>query len=92
MEVSEPFSCASDRLRGVHYLLLHHADTADRETLSRWLKENSGKEVVFVVNRQKCRGILCRLNHCFGRGLLIHEDEVNVRTKDIIEVTLPATP
>ena len=92
MEVSEPFSCTSDRLKGVHYLLLHHADPADMETLSSWLKANSGREIVFLVNHERYRGVLCRLSHCFGRGLLIHEDEVNVRRKDIIEVILPTAP
>ena len=92
MEVSEPVTSASDRLQEIHFLLLHHAERTDRETLSRWLKANSGNEVTFVVNHKESRGVLFRLAHCFGRGLLIYEDDVKVKGKDIIEVILPVSP
>ncbi|MBW1924849.1 MAG: hypothetical protein JRJ35_15385 [Deltaproteobacteria bacterium] len=69
-------------------MLIHHANAADRPLLSRWLKENSGKEVTFVVDRETGRGVLYRLAHCFGRGLLIHGESLKVEARDIIEVFL----
>jgi hypothetical protein len=49
MEVSEPFESSYAKLNGIRYILLHHAHSEDRETLSRWLKANSGTEVTFII-------------------------------------------
>lgn len=92
MEVSEPFKCSSDQLSEIRYILLHHAYNADREILSRWLKAYSGTEVTFIVNHKKYTGILCRLAHCFGRGLLVYTGEVRPEKRDIIEVILSPPP
>ena len=92
LESSEALNSSSSKLNGIRYILLHHANSADRETLSRWLKARSGTEVRFIVNRKEYKGILCRLAHCFGRGLLIYTADVKPEKRDIIDVVLPFSP
>ena len=92
MEVSEPFNSSCKQLNSIRYILLHHAHNAGREILSRWLKAYSGKEITFVVNKKEYTGILCRLAHCFGRGLLIYAGDAIPKKRDIIEVILSPPP
>ena len=90
LEVSPHFQIDSSALKPVHYLLIHHANASDRVRLSRWLKSHTGAEVTFVVNREEYHGVLCRMAHCFGRGLLIFTAPVKVKPRDIIGLILPA--
>ena len=92
MESSEALRSSIDKLNGVRYLLLHHANSADRETLSKWLKAHSGTKVKFTFEHQEYKGNLCRLAHCFGRGLLIYTADVRPMKRDIIDVILPLSP
>jgi len=92
MESSDALKCSVGKLNGVRYLLLHHANSADRETLSKWLTAHSGTEVKFTFQHNEYMGILCRLAHCFGRGLLIYTADVRPMKRDIIEVILPRSP
>ncbi len=92
MESSDSFKSSSAKLNGVRYLLLHHANSADRETLSKWLKDHSETEVTFVFEGNEYKGILCRLAHCFGRGLLVYAADVSPIKRDIIDVLLPQSP
>ena len=92
MESSEALKSSVGKLNGVRYILLHHANSADRETLSKWLKAHSGTEVKFTFQHKEYKGILCRLAHCFGRGLLIYTADVRPVKRDIIDVVLPRAP
>ncbi len=92
LEVSTSFKSDSSRLNGIRYILLHHANAEDREKLSKWLKAHSGTEVIFIVNNREYKGILSRLAHCFGRGLLIYSDDVKLNKRDIIDVILSPFP
>lgn len=92
MESSEALTSTVGKLNGVRYILLHHANSADRETLSKWLKTHSGTEVKFTFQNKEYKGILCRLAHCFGRGLLIYTGDVRPVKRDIIDVVLPGSP
>jgi hypothetical protein len=92
MEVSGPFESSSAKLTGIRYILLHHAHTEDRETLSKWLRSYSGTEVTFIVSQKKYKGVFFRLAHCFGRGLLIYTGDVRPEKRDIIEVILSPPP
>lgn len=92
MESSGALVSSSSKLNGICYILLHHANSADRDTLSRWLKTRSGTQVRFLVNHREYKGILCRLAHCFGRGLLIYTGDVKPEKRDIIDVILPISP
>ena len=91
LEVSPHFQIDSSALKPIHYLLIHHANASDRVTLSKWLKTQSGSEVTFIVNGEKHKGILCRMAHCFGRGLLIYTAPVKVKPRDIVELVLPSS-
>jgi hypothetical protein len=92
MEVSSSFTSSNPQLMEVRYILLHHANAVDRERLSQWLKAHSGMEVTFIVDNRECKGVLFRLAHCFGRGLLIYMADVRPEKRDIIEVILPVSP
>ena len=92
MESSGALKSSVGKLNGVRYILLHHANSADRETLSKWLKAHSGTEVKFTFQHKEYKGILCRLAHCFGRGLLIYTADVRPVKRDIIDVFLPRFP
>ena len=92
MESSDSFKSSLAKLDGVRYLLLHHANSADRKTLSKWLTDHSETEVTFIFEGKEYKGILCRLAHCFGRGLLIYTADVRPIKRDIIDVLLPQAP
>lgn len=92
LEASEAFKSTSAQLNGIRYILLHHANASDRETLSRWLKAHSGTEVQFIVHNTQYTGVLCRVAHCFGRGLLVYAGDVTPNKRDIIEVILSPFP
>jgi hypothetical protein len=89
LEISGTPMTQIEPLREIHFMVIHHANAADRETLSRWLKANSGTEVRFTVAGKVYHGVLHRLPHCFGRGLLLYAREIRVNKKDIIQVDLP---
>ncbi len=92
LEVSDALKSASTKLNGIRYILLHHANAEDRGKLSKWLKAHSGTEVTFIINHREYEGILNRLAHCFGRGLLIYTDDIRPNKRDIIEVILSPFP
>ena len=92
LEVSPNFQIDSSALKPIHYLLIHHANASDRVTLSKWLKTNSGSQVTFVINDKKYKGVLCRMAHCFGRGLLVFAAPIKVKPRDIVELILPFSP
>jgi len=89
LEVSGNAKTQLEQLKAVHFMVIHHANAADRETLSSWLKANRGTEVQFTVAGKVYHGVLHRLAHCFGRGLLIYTRKIQVEEKNIIEVNFP---
>ena len=91
LEVSPHFQIDSSALKPIHYLLIHHANASDRVRLSKWLKTNSGSQVTFLIKDKKYKGVLCRMAHCFGRGLLIFAEPVEVKPRDIVELVLPSS-
>jgi hypothetical protein len=92
LEASPAFKGPSGLLSGVRYLLVHQANSADRERFSKWLKAKSGTEVRFIVEHREYRGVFCRLANCFGRGLLIYRSDVTAKKRDIIDLILPVFP
>jgi hypothetical protein len=86
LEVSGTFKTSSGQLNNIHYIVLHHARDIDRQRLSKWLRSQSGKEIRFIIHGKTYRGVLCRLTHCFGRGLLIYTGDIRPKRKDIIEI------
>jgi hypothetical protein len=77
---------SQDRIR---YLILHHKHQADRERLSAWLHRHGGAEVVFeTTDGTTHAAVLQRLKHCFGRGLLLYADAVELKEKAVIRLRL----
>jgi len=92
MESSDAIKGSIAKLNGVRFLLLHQANSADRETLSNWLTRHSGAEVTFSSKGEQHKGVLFRLAHCFGRGLLIYTADVQPAKREIIHVVFPLAP
>jgi len=88
LEVSGAVKGGSAQLKRISYILLQHANSADRERLSEWLKVHNGEEVVFKVKAKEYEGVIFRMSHCFGRGLIIHMHVIQVKKRDIIELVL----
>jgi len=88
IEVSVPYRGKSEHLGSLHYLLFHHANSADREKLSVWLKENTGTDVTFIINGKRYKGIIFRMPHCFGRGLIIHKNDIRLKKRDIFKIVI----
>lgn len=75
--------------RELGYILVHHANSAEREKVSQFLKDNNGREVRFYLNNESHLGVLFRLPYCFGRGLLIYSGDLKIKRYDIIEIGIP---
>ncbi len=89
MEAAAVAKGAEIGLERLHYLLIHHAHERDRVELSKCLKAFNGREVEFAVKGIFYRGIIFRLSHCFGRGLLLYRGDFKVERKEIILVKFP---
>ena len=76
-------------LNNTRYILLHHADVQEQMLLSKCLKRYNGKEIIFSIKGTSCRGIIYRLPHCFGRGLILYNDTIKVKKKSIIKICFP---
>ena len=74
----------------VRYALIHHAREQDQPAFSQWLRSHESARVIFSVNEgQPHHGVLSRLKHCFGRGMLIYADPVGLHDKDLVRLELP---
>ena len=73
----------------VRYLVLHHKHQKDQAHLSDWLHRYAGARMTFQTRDGTAHpAVLERLKHCFGRGLLLYSDAVDLKEKDVIQVTL----
>jgi len=89
-EVLESSQAAeSSSFNNIHCVLFHHADSRDRKKLSSWMKTLNGTEISFVFKDKKYKGVLFRLAHCFGRGLLVYTSDISPEKRDIIDILLP---
>ncbi len=77
-------------LASVRYAILRHKHSVDRPSLSGWLRTHQYAMVNFVTkDGMPHQGILTRLKHCFGRGLLLYTDPVDLKEKGVIQLELP---
>jgi hypothetical protein len=53
------------------------------------MKTHNGTEISFVFKDKKYKGVLFRLAHCFGRGLLVYTSDISPEKRDIIDILLP---
>jgi hypothetical protein len=75
----------------IRYLILHHKHEKDQAPLSEWLHRYAGARMTFRTRDGTTHAaVLQRLKHCFGRGLLLYSDAVDLKEKDVIQVTLDA--
>lgn len=71
------------------YAIVHHATREGRPIMSEWLRSQDSLTVTFVTHDGAAhRGVLRRLRHCFGRGLLVFTDPVRLREKQVIRLML----
>jgi hypothetical protein len=89
LEASPPVRGDRPWASRTQWILLHHARPADRGRLSRWLRSRSGTVVTFKGPGGRIgRGVLYRLNRCFGRGLLLFEGALEVHSGSLVEIAL----
>ena len=85
LETSGPSTSSTKPLAAIRYVIVRHKNSDDRERLSAWLRTHSGAEVTFsAADGRPHRGVLRRLRMCFGRGLLIFTDPVNLKEGETI--------
>ena len=76
----------------IRYLVLHHKQQKDQVRLSEWLRRHGGARMSFrTLDGAAHAAVLQRLKHCFGRGLLLYADAVDLQDKDVIELRLPTS-
>jgi len=75
----------------VRVLVLHHKHEQDQASLAAWLRRHSGAQISFqTLDGPSHQAVLQRLKHCFGRGLLLYTDPVQLEEKDVIRLQLDA--
>ena len=73
----------------IRYAIVHHHRAQDQARLSTWLRTRSGSLVTFFTkDGVSHQAVLKRLKHCFGRGLLVYSDLVDLAEKDIVRLGL----
>ena len=76
----------------VRYAILHHKHQKDQASLAQWLRHHKDAHVSFQTRDGTSHpAVLQRLKDCFGRGLLLYADPVQLGTKDTIRLQLGAT-
>jgi hypothetical protein len=86
-EVVLPGSAASR----VRYSILHHKHAGDQALLSEWLRSHASARVSFeTADGASHQAVLQRLKHCFGRGLLLYTDPVQLSEKEVVRLQLDA--
>ncbi len=89
IEVSRSYKSSIPDLKGINFILIHHARNLERSVFSKLLKSNNGRQVIFYFKGKKLNGILFRLSNCFGRGLLLYKGRINIKSLDLIKLVLP---
>jgi len=80
IEVLEIFRGSS----GPCAVLVHHSSAEARQDFSNWLHRFDGAQVQVRKSDFAARGRMFRVKMCFGRGLLLLPEVVNLRVKDQI--------
>lgn len=90
LEGSGSLDVVGTRAGTVRYALIHHAREQDRAAFAQWLRSHESAGVtISTKDGQPHQGVLSRLKHYFGRGLLIYADPIGLRDKDVLQVQLP---
>lgn len=75
-------------LKDLNYILFHHANAEDRDKLSQILKRDNGKDIEFIIDNKRYSGLLYRLPHCFGRGMIIHFNKIPLEPRSLFELVV----
>ncbi len=87
LEISCPAAASTEPLAAIRYALVRQRNPDDSGRLSQWLRTRSGAEVTFTAADGRLhRGILRRLRMCFGRGLLVFAEPVDVKEGETIMI------
>jgi hypothetical protein len=90
LEVSGKYQGNARELGAIRYVMIRHKNPADRQRLSDWLKTHSGSDVVFTgPDGRSHSGVMRRLKMCFGRGLLIFTDPLEINEGAVLSVEIP---
>jgi len=77
----------------MRYAIVHHKHERDQAAFSEWLRGHQSGVVKFVASDGSThQGILHRLKHCFGRGLLLYTTSFSLAEKAVIQLELPVAP
>ena len=90
LEGSDGLVLPNASVESIRYAIVHHANQEDRTKLSEWLRTHESAPVSFVTREGTFHyGVLRRIKHCFGRGLLVYAYPVRLHEKDIVKLDLP---
>ena len=93
MESSEGMAIPGAGSAHVRFAVIHHKHERDQTAFSEWLRGHQSDSVNFVASDGNThQGILHRLKHCFGRGLLLYTTSVSLPEKAVIRLELPVAP
>lgn len=93
MESSDGMAIPGAGLAHVRFAVIHHKHERDQTAFSEWLRGHQSGSVSFVASDGNShRGILHRLKHCFGRGLLLYINGVSLVERAVIQLELPVAP
>jgi len=69
----------------VSAVLVNHADAAERDQFARWLQAHP-RSTVQIRNKagQQTPATIFRVRMCFGRGLLLLDQPITVRERDVL--------
>jgi hypothetical protein len=72
---------------GPSAVLVHHATEAMRSTFAAWLRANGGASIICTLpDGRRISARIFRLNGCFGRGLILTRDPLDVRAREILDI------
>ena len=73
----------------VRYAVLHHKHQKDQAAFAAWLQQHGGAAITFQAKDGAAhQAVLQRLKHCFGRGLLLYSERVELQARDVIRLRL----
>jgi hypothetical protein len=82
-EVIEVFSTSE----GPSALLVHHASESTRNAFGEWLRAHDGARIACLLRSgTSIEGRIFRVKMCFGRGLVLMRQPVELRTKDVVDI------
>jgi hypothetical protein len=68
-------------------MLVHHADESVRESFSTWLRSRTRSTVrMRTETGAEMTGSIFRVRMCFGRALIIPDEVIHIRERDILSI------